>query len=328
MELRIVRPAGQRASLEFIRLYTITMRPYLMFVSGVTGLAGLGLAPEHSLISVWLTVLAAFLSYGFGQALTDCFQIDTDSISSPYRPLTQGRISRSATLLISCAGLSLCVTIFALGHILNLALGFAAGLGLGTYTFFKRRWWGGPWYNSWIVVVLCAMSFLSAGGTAVGLVHPPVLWILLSVFFGYANFVLSGYFKDIEADRRTAYHTFPVVFGRKKAAMLSDLLAVLTILSVVGAMSRGWSRWEIPLTELSPWFLLGGLFAAVKGQILLHNVRTDDQAHPAVAATVHAYLLLLSAIAATMRPSWNLFLLIFYAVFVIVLKIRPMKTQI
>src|SRR3972149_5056593 len=125
MELRIVRPAGQRASLEFIRLYTITMRPYLMFVSGVTGVAGLVLAPENSLIPVWLTVLAAFLSYGFGQALTDCFQIDTDSISSPYRPLTQGRISRSATLLVSCAGLSLCVTIFALGNILNLALGFA-----------------------------------------------------------------------------------------------------------------------------------------------------------------------------------------------------------
>ena len=328
MELRIVRPAGQRASLEFIRLYTITMRPYLMFVSGVTGVAGLVLAPENSLIPVWLTVLAAFLSYGFGQALTDCFQIDTDSISSPYRPLTQGRISRSATLLVSCAGLSLCVTIFALGNILNLALGFAAGLGLATYTFFKRRWWGGPWYNSWIVVVLCAMSFLSAGGTPLGLVHPPVLWTLLSVFFGYANFVLSGYFKDIEADRRTAYHTVPVVFGRKKAAVLSDLFTVLTILSVVGAMSHGWTRWEIPLTELSPWFLLGGVFAAVKGQILLHNVRTDEQAHPAVAGTVHSYLLLLSAVAATMRPSWNSFLLIFYAVFVIVLKIRPMKTQI
>lgn len=328
MQLRIAHPAIQRSNLDFIRFYSITMRPYLMFVSGVTGLAGLSLAPEIPLISFSLSFLAAFLSYGFGQALTDCFQIDTDSISSPYRPLTQGRISRSATLLVSCAGLSFCVMIFALGNVLNLVLGLAAGLGLGTYTYFKRRWWGGPWYNSWIVVVLCSMAFLAGGGAVGGLAHPVVLWTLLSVFFGYANFVLSGYFKDIEADRRTAYNTFPVVFGRQKAAMVSDLIAALMVLSVIGAITYGWSRWEVPFTVLSLLFLLGGLVAAVNGQLVLHTVRTDEQAHPAVAATVHAYLLLLSAVAATIKPGWSLFLLVFYAMFVVVLTIRPMKTQI
>ena len=37
---------------------------------------------------------------------------------------------------------------------------------------------------------------------------------MAATFFGYANFVLAGYFKDIEADRATGYRTFPVVFGR------------------------------------------------------------------------------------------------------------------
>ena len=36
--------------------------------------------------------LAFFVSYGFGQALTDCFQTDTDALSAPYRPLVRGLV--------------------------------------------------------------------------------------------------------------------------------------------------------------------------------------------------------------------------------------------
>ncbi|MGB5289679.1 MAG: hypothetical protein WBN42_14415, partial [Ignavibacteriaceae bacterium] len=77
-------------SLRFLKAYIITMRPYLMFVSGVTGIVGMSFAASRDPIKTSLIFIASFLSYGFGQALTDCFQIDTDSISSPYRPLTQG----------------------------------------------------------------------------------------------------------------------------------------------------------------------------------------------------------------------------------------------
>ena len=50
--------------------------------------------------------LAVFcFSYGFGQALTDCFQRDTDRLSAPYRPLVRGRISVAQVLLVSLAGL-------------------------------------------------------------------------------------------------------------------------------------------------------------------------------------------------------------------------------
>src|SRR5436309_1691746 len=126
---------------KFLKAYVVTMRPYLLFVSGITGLAGMSFIPDISLGRFALLFTACFLSYGFGQALTDCFQVDTDSISSPYRPLTQNTISRAQVLIVSVIGLIFCIFIFSMEHHVNLLFGTISGIGLATYTPFKRRWW-------------------------------------------------------------------------------------------------------------------------------------------------------------------------------------------
>jgi 4-hydroxybenzoate polyprenyltransferase len=203
-------------SRRFLGAYLVTMRPYLLFVSGITGIAGMSLAPELPGPAAVLIALAAFFSYGFGQALTDCFQIDTDRLSSPYRLLTHGTIGRSQVLGVSVVGLTGCVAVLTWFNPWNLLLGAVAGAGLATYTLFKRKWCGGPWYNAWIVVVLAIMAFLAAGGHTEG-AHGALPWTMGAVFFGYANFVLAGYFKDIAADKQTNYRTMPVVLGRAPA---------------------------------------------------------------------------------------------------------------
>ena len=59
----------------FWKNYAVHMRPYLLFVSGVAGAAGIAMgkgtnpAPVHAITGFILF----FLGYGFGQALTDCF---------------------------------------------------------------------------------------------------------------------------------------------------------------------------------------------------------------------------------------------------------------
>ena len=88
----------------FIQSYVVTMRPYLMFVSGITGIVGLSFADRVPPAEALLVSLASFLSYGFGQALTDCFQTDTDALSAPYRPLIQGVVSKRQVLSISLTG--------------------------------------------------------------------------------------------------------------------------------------------------------------------------------------------------------------------------------
>ena len=60
------------------KAYFIQMRPYLLFVSGIAGLAGMSIVFQESfnLQFYILGFISFFLAYGFGQALTDCFQMD------------------------------------------------------------------------------------------------------------------------------------------------------------------------------------------------------------------------------------------------------------
>ena len=48
-------------------------------------------------------------------------------------------------------GLGAIGVILTVSHALNLRLVLLSVAGLATYTWFKRRWWGGPFYNAWIV---------------------------------------------------------------------------------------------------------------------------------------------------------------------------------
>ena len=123
-------------SLAFAKAYLVTMRPYLFFISGITGILGLALGPAVALAPAALLVVVFFFSYGFGQALTDCFQTDTDALSSPYRPLVQGTVKRGHVLAVSLAGLAATGVVLTASHPLNLPLVALAVAGLATYTWF------------------------------------------------------------------------------------------------------------------------------------------------------------------------------------------------
>jgi len=277
-----------------------------MFVSGATTIVGISFVNELEITRAILIFIAGFLSYGFGQALTDCFQIDTDSISSPYRPLTQGIVNRNYFLTISSIGLFSCISIFAYFNPVNIGLGALSGFGLATYTNFKRKWWAGPFYNAWIVLLLFIMSYLAASGNFYfNFSNVIFLAAFLSVFFGYANFVLTGYFKDISADKLTAYNTLPVRYGRKIAAMVSDVFSLIVnlslfILIVILALD------SVPFINLiiGSVFIYSGIGMSILTQISLHNVNTDTDAHIAIAPCVHCYILILSGISILNKPYW------------------------
>jgi 4-hydroxybenzoate polyprenyltransferase len=317
-------------SFRFLKAYIITMRPYLMFVSGVTGIAGMSFAAEMDIVKAMLIFFASFFSYGFGQALTDCFQIDTDSISSPYRPLTQGIVNRNYFLVISCLGLLFCISILTYFNPLNILLGILSGIGLVTYTYFKRKWWAGPFYNSWIVLVLFIMAYLAGSGkTNLDFSNPILISAIVTVFWGYANFVLTGYFKDIEADRATAYNTLPVVFGRKISSIVSDAFGFAVSTSVfVLIIILAFDSFPFQTIIKALVFIYTGICVSIFTQMNLHSVKSDAEAHKAIAPCVHSYILLLSGIAILSKPDWFIYLLMFYILYIITLKLRPARSQI
>lgn len=331
------------ASVAFVRAYVVTMRPYLLFVSGITGIAGMALVAGVPTGAALGLGVAFFLSYGFGQALTDCFQLDTDSISSPYRPLVQGTVSRLQVLGVSAVGLSAVGAALVAANPWNLPLVASAVLGLATYTWFKRRWWAGPFYNAWIVAALMMTGVLSGLGAA-GHGGPRTLvpaagpaGLLGAVFFGYANFVLVGYFKDITADRITGYETLPVRAGRYAGSLVSDGLAVCT---VVGALVAAEAARAAPVSAaaahdlglgaalVAPVLLGAGCLAVAIAQIRLHAVRKDEEAHRAIVPTVHAYLLLLAGVTAANRPEWAPALVAFLVCYFLTMRARPARAQV
>jgi len=320
-------PEAPLASWDFARAYGTTMRPYLFYVSGITGILGLAFGPAVALLPATLLVVAFFFSYGFGQALTDCFQTDTDAISAPYRPLASGLVRRRDVLSVSLVGLAGIGGVLTWVNTLNLTLVGLSVLGLATYTWFKRRWWAGPFYNAWIVAVLMLIGYVSAVGAAGQSPGWPkgMTAAVLATFFAYSNFVLAGYFKDIDADHATGYHTLPVVYGRPISTIVSDVFAAAAILCAGLAVTSSGAPQHTPVALL---LLAAGAVVSVVAQARLHRVSRDTDAHRSITLVVHAYILLLAAVAAAFRQEWSLPLILFYAAFVVTLRLRPMRAQI
>ncbi|MBM3324187.1 MAG: hypothetical protein FJY66_00805 [Calditrichaeota bacterium] len=314
----------------FWSAYWVTMRPYLLFVSGVAGAVGLSFVPNLEWTRGLPAFLVLFFSYGFGQALTDCFQTDTDALSSPYRPLVRGTITRRQVLPASFIALTLSAAILAWLNPILLLVSSAAVLGLLTYTFFKRRWWGGPFWNSWIVALLPVMGWLSGSESRlINLFQTPVPMMLpfwasvATILFGYANFVVMGYFKDISADRKTGYRTLPVVFGWQAAAVCSDILALATALSAclfIAANSQ--------IQTLSVVLLAAGILLSIRAQIEIHRIHDEKKSHAPIAHVVRVFLLYGLAIIVSNQPSWAVVAVIYYFLFEVVLRSRPEKSQV
>jgi 4-hydroxybenzoate polyprenyltransferase len=302
------------------------MRPYLLFVSGAAGIAGMAISPgkKEDIIIFMLAFIPFFLGYGFGQALTDCFQIDTDSISAPYRPLVKGDVSPKAVGIVSLTGLLLISLSLIYLNLWNILWGGMSIIGLATYTYFKKRFWfAGPPYNGWIVMLLPVMGFMALSDVGLnGLMDMNLMYLAIMTLFSYANFVLIGYLKDISADKATNYRVFPVVFGWDRTILVGDLNVLVSIIAcylLIGYQDL------FAFTA----FALASLIA-IAGQLYGHFTRnkSENNATFPVAATVRSFILWHLAVTIYFRSDWLVFSIVFYLCYEVTLFVRPSKEQI
>lgn len=321
-------PAARPWESRFWGAFLVTTRPYLLPVSGAAGLVGLAIAPPASPAAGALAFAALFLSYGLGQALTDVFQTDTDARSAPYRPLVRGLVGKRDVLAVSLAGLLACGAALALANPWNLLLALLAVLGLLAYSPLKRTTWGGPPCNSAVVALLPAMGLLCGEPSPVRALGSPLLLpAMASAFFSYAVFVLLGYLKDVEADRATGYGTFPVRFGRRATVLLSAGFAAGALASSALLLDRGLpAAGPHHLPGAATW--LGGALALLAAHARALPVRRDEDAHPAIALSVRAFLALHLGEASLLRPDLTLLAAALYLLFEAALAIRPCREQI
>ena len=319
---------GDVKAAAFVRAYLTTMRPYLLPVSGLAGAAGISLAGAQGAWRTAAAMLPFYLLYGFGQALTDCFQQDTDRLSAPYRPLVAGRISRRAVLAVSLAGLLGGAAVLAILNPWDLLLSLAGIVGLAVYTPLKRMWWAGPLANAWVVALLPIMGWLTApDGTPLELAsHPAVLAAALANLLAYANFVLVGYLKDVGADRQSGYRTFPVRFGWKRTALCSHAWALAALGAAAWAVLLAGGTGGQSLIGWVPLALAAGV--SVAAQARAQGVDSEDKAHGPIAGTVRVFLLINAAIVMAARPAWWPIAAGTCAAFEALLRMRPDRHQI
>lgn len=309
---------------KFWRAYTIQMRPYLLFVSSIAGTTGIAMANplDTDYLRVGLSSVIFFMGYGFGQALTDCFQTDTDKLSAPYRPLSKGTITIKTTLAISIIGLiSSAIVLFLLSPI-SFLLSLLAVFGLATYTIIKKKFWfAGPFYNAWIVALLPIMGFFAiVTNSRTYSFNHFYIYIAIS-FFSYGSFVLIGYLKDIDADKATGYKTFPVVWGWKKTILLADIFAAIIFVLF-------WTRKEMGELEILFGFL--GTIVLIIGLIKGHLSKSEnvEEAIFPILSTVRSFITFHIAIVLHYQPKWWLQMSIFYLIFEITLYFRPCRYQV
>jgi 4-hydroxybenzoate polyprenyltransferase len=310
--------------------YFVTMRPYLLFVSGAAGLAGEALAANRSMTKQLLVFIPLFFAYGLGQALTDTYQTDTDSVSAPYRPLVRGEISVEAVRWTSLIGLvtsSLLLYLFSPWVLVPATL---AVLGLLAYTPCKRRYWAGPACNSMVVALLPVIGSIAlTRSPTLALRDSRLLPLALSVFGSYAVFVIIGYLKDVEADRQTGYDTLPVRFGNRVAVLVSAAHALLGATGSIALLYPQLTGRPYD-SAMGPGLALWGF--GFTGLIISHglawSVTRDDQAHRAVGWSVRAFLALHLGEAALVDRALMPFVLGLLLAFEVTLALRPARSQI
>jgi len=304
----------------FLTAYVVQMRPYLLFISGAAGAAGIVFQGQDPLL-VMIVFLPLFLGYGFGQALTDCFQTDTDAVSAPYRPLSRGVVSKMAVLLVSGAGLCLSALIYLSMNPHSLWLCVLIIFGLATYTYVKRNiTWLAPFYNAGVVAMLPMLGYMISAGP-VASVPVEVVDVSALSLFSYANFVLVGYLKDIGADRLTGYRTFPVVYGWDATICYAWVIGVLTIAIYIIVM---------PVGLIANLLGLSGALVLIMGLARASTLRVKNE-HTAlfpIVSTVRSFILLHLAMVLEHCADLIWPALIYYLCFELTLRRRPSKYQV
>jgi len=250
----------------------ITFRPHFFFVSGAAGLTGMVLAFENPpLWKTMATFLICFFSYGLIQALCDTFDLETDRINAPFRPMVSGELPVRTVIIILSGMLMIVAVMFYLINPILLAVEAVALIFSVTYNRMKRIPHAGPLWNG---IIVATLPYIGAFGVSEArtFAELPLIVHLNALIVGlvYAGFVLTGYFKDVTGDSQTGYRTAPVTYGVLAARWHVLPYTFVAVCGMAVYLSDGVGLWENAVTGARIIFLTLGTAAIVL--LVLSNV--------------------------------------------------------
>lgn len=233
--------------LELVRLF----RFELPFTAGVCVVLGqlLALGKFPTAAEMLLGFLSVFFISAAALITNDIFDIETDKINAPERPLPAGSVTKQEAIILSIAVTSLgLITAYLIDfRVLWVAcLVWVVGF-LYNWRFKKTGIWG-----NLMVSFSVGMTFIF-GGIAVGRPFEKIVWLfgILALLINLGEEIAADAM-DMEGDRKTGSHSLPVVLGSEYALKISAVVFLLVIFSSILPFLFGWMEWVYAV----PFFLM------------------------------------------------------------------------
>lgn len=216
-------PNKKSKIISFIKL----IRPLNCFIAFATVFTS-GLIASLNEINYLIIIIAgatAFLSTSAGNSINDYFDIQTDKINRPERPLPSGLLTKYDVILfyIVLTILSLLVSSFI--NQIAFAITLGASLLMFVYSFLLKKL---PLVGNVTVSFLTGIAFIF-GGVAVENLNPVLFPAALAFIINFIREIVKDA-EDIDGDEKNGLKTFPIIYGLKKT---KNILYVLIIVSVL-----------------------------------------------------------------------------------------------
>ncbi len=189
------------------------------------GWLGVHALPEQ----LWLAAFSAAAVMAGGNTLNDLWDLDTDRVNHPRRPLPSNRLSPRAAAIE-------CVVLMALGLGLSLFLPpeaiVTAVFACGCLVVYNRRLKHIPLAGNLAVSLLCGIAFFY-GGFAAGAAVPAAVPALFATVYHLGREILKDA-QDIPGDRIAPGGTLPLRWGPASSCRLAaGVYAILILLTPV-----------------------------------------------------------------------------------------------
>ena len=205
-------------------------RPLNLTIGAVAVIITASILKNIDRVSVWLTAMLVVVCYNAAaNAINDYFDLKTDRINRPKRPLVTGIVKPQTALILS-------IFLFGAGTVLALTLPLSAAIiaiavALPLMVLYSIWLKGLPLAGNIVIAFILGITFLFVGA-ALGDVQTMIIPALLAFGLTLTRELIKD-IADTEGDTKSGLKTFPVVVGVKQASQLAIMLAVAIAIGAV-----------------------------------------------------------------------------------------------
>jgi geranylgeranylglycerol-phosphate geranylgeranyltransferase len=226
---------------KLIGLFTL-FRFELSFAAGACVLLGelLALGGLPSPGQAVYGFLSMFCISATALILNDCFDIETDRVNAPGRPLPSGAVTKGEAIILSVV-VALTGFLFAL-MISPAVLAVVVAVWFAGFLYnwrFKRTGFAGNLFVAFSV----GMTFIF-GGIVAGNAFEVVVWYLaLTTFLVDLGEEIAADSLDVEGDRKSGSRSLAVVHGPEKSMKIAVAIFAITVAGSAVPFVFGWLAW-------------------------------------------------------------------------------------